>query len=85
MCWRCSTASSSTPLPKLSWSSLRANAAKRIEERAKRTRNVALQIIEALACRSLERPVYTASITYPRKPLVTDSRRSPGRVRAPSA
>lgn len=41
--------------------------AKRIEERAKRTRNVALQIIEALGVSPLERPVYTASVSYHRE------------------
>ena len=30
-------------------------------------------ILEALAISPLERPVYTASITYPRKPIVTNA------------
>lgn len=41
--------------------------AKRIEERAKRTRNVALQIIEALGISPLERPLFTASVSYHRE------------------
>jgi hypothetical protein len=41
--------------------------ARRLEERAKRTRNVALQIIEALGVSPLERPVYTASVSYHRE------------------
>ena len=54
--------------------------AKRIEERAKRTRNVALQIIEALRVWPLERPIYTASITQIGKPIVTDADEPTGRV-----
>jgi hypothetical protein len=41
--------------------------ARRIEERAKRTRNVALQIIEALGISPLERPLFTASVSYHRE------------------
>ena len=37
--------------------------AKRIEERAKRTRNVAMQIIEALGVSPLERPVYSRRLS----------------------
>jgi hypothetical protein len=51
--------------------------AKRVEERARKSREIALKIIEALGVSPLHRPVYTASITYPRKPLVTDSRSLP--------
>jgi hypothetical protein len=47
--------------------------AKRIEARADRARGVALQIIEALQVSPLERPLYSASISYPRKPIVTDA------------
>ena len=47
--------------------------AKRIEARAERARGVALQIIEALQVSPLERPLYSASISYPRKPLVTNA------------
>jgi Siphovirus Gp157 len=47
--------------------------AKRIEARADRARSVALQIIEALQVSPLERPLYSASISYPRKPLVTNA------------
>ena len=47
--------------------------AKRIEARADRARGVALQIIEALQVSPLERPLYSASISYPRKPLVTNA------------
>ena len=47
--------------------------ARRIEARADRARDNATRIVEALAISPLERPVYTASITYPRKPLVTNA------------
>ena len=47
--------------------------AKRVEERARKSREIALRIIEALQVSPLERPIYTASITYPRKPLVTNA------------
>ena len=47
--------------------------AKRVEERASRSREIALRIIEALGVSPLERPIYTASISYPRKPLVTNA------------
>jgi Siphovirus Gp157 len=47
--------------------------AKRIEARADRARGVALQILEALQVSPLERPLYSASISYPRKPLVTNA------------
>jgi len=47
--------------------------ARRIEARADRARDIATRIVEALAISPLERPVYTASITYPRKPLVTNA------------
>ena len=46
--------------------------AKRIEALAVRARDIALRIIEALGVSPLERPVYTASLSHPRKPLVTD-------------
>lgn len=46
---------------------------KRIEARAARARDIALRIIEALGVSPLERPVYTASLTHPRKPLVTNA------------
>ena len=52
--------------------------AKRIEARAERARGVALQIIEALQVSPLERPLYSASISYPRKPLVTNADALPG-------
>ena len=47
--------------------------ARRIEARADRAREIATRIVEALQVSPLERPVYTASITYPRKPLVTNA------------
>ena len=47
--------------------------AKRIEARADRARGVALRILEALQVSPLERPLYSASISYPRKPIVTDA------------
>ena len=47
--------------------------AKRVEERARKSREIALKIIEALGISPLTRPVYTASLTYPRKPIVTDA------------
>jgi hypothetical protein len=47
--------------------------AKRVEERARKSREIALKIIEALGVSPLTRPVYTASLTYPRKPIVTDA------------
>ena len=47
--------------------------AKRIEARADRARGVALQILEALQVSPLERPLYSATISYPRKPLVTNA------------
>lgn len=46
--------------------------AKRIAARADRAREIALRIIEALGVSPLERPIYTASLTHPRKPLVTN-------------
>lgn len=47
--------------------------ARRVEERARKSREIALKIIEALGISPLTRPVYTASLTYPRKPIVTDA------------
>ena len=47
--------------------------ARRIEARADRTREIATRIVEALGVSPLTRPVYTASLTYPRKPLVTNA------------
>ena len=47
--------------------------AKRVEERARKSREIALRIIEALQVSPLERPIYTASITQIRKPIVTDA------------
>jgi hypothetical protein len=47
--------------------------ARRIEARSDRAREIATRIVEALGVSPLERPVYTASITYPRKPIVTDA------------
>jgi hypothetical protein len=47
--------------------------ARRIEARADRTREIATRIVEALAISPLERPIYTASLTFPRKPLVTNA------------
>ena len=47
--------------------------ARRIEARADRTREIATRIVEALAISPIERPIYTASLTYPRKPLVTNA------------
>jgi hypothetical protein len=51
--------------------------ARRIEARADRTREIATRIVEALAISPIERPVYTASLTFPRKPLVTDEEALP--------
>jgi hypothetical protein len=51
--------------------------ARRIEARADRTREIATRIVEALAISPLERPVYTASLTFPRKPLVTNAEELP--------
>ena len=47
--------------------------AERLEERARKSREIALRIIEALQVSPLERPIYTASITQIRKPIVTDA------------
>jgi len=47
--------------------------ARRIEARADRARDIATRIVEALAISPLERPVYTASLSFPRKPLVTNA------------
>jgi hypothetical protein len=47
--------------------------ARRIEARSDRAREIATRIVEALGVSPLERPVYTASITYPRKALVTNA------------
>ena len=52
--------------------------ARRIEARSDRTREIATRIVEALGVSPLERPVYTASITYSRKPLVTNADALPG-------
>jgi hypothetical protein len=51
--------------------------ARRIEARADRTREIATRIVEALAISPIERPIYTASLTFPRKPLVTDEEALP--------
>ena len=40
---------------------------------ARAKREIALRIVEALGVSPLTRPVYTASLTYPRKPLVTNA------------
>jgi len=47
--------------------------AKRIEARAERARSLALRILEALEVPTLERPLYTATISHPRKAQVTNS------------
>ena len=47
--------------------------AKRIDARADRARDIARDIVEALEVSPLERPVYTASLTWPRKPVVTNA------------
>lgn len=48
--------------------------AKRLEARAERARNLALRILEALDLSGpFERPLYTASISHPRKTLVTNA------------
>jgi len=47
--------------------------ARRIEARADRARDIATRIVEALAISPLERPVYTASLSFPRKPMVTNA------------
>ena len=47
--------------------------AKRVEERASRSREIALRIIEALGVSPLERPIYTASLMQIRKSIVTNS------------
>ena len=52
--------------------------ARRIEARSDRAREIATRIVEALGVSPLERPVYTASITYSRKPLVTNADALPG-------
>ena len=51
--------------------------ARRIEARADRARDIATRMVEALAISPLERPVYTASLTFPRKPLVTNAEELP--------
>jgi hypothetical protein len=51
--------------------------ARRIEARSDRAREIATRIVEALGVSPLERPVYTASLTFPRKPLVTDEEALP--------
>jgi hypothetical protein len=51
--------------------------ARRIEARSDRAREIATRIVEALGVSPLERPIYTASITYPRKPLVTNAEELP--------
>jgi hypothetical protein len=47
--------------------------ASRIEARSVRAREIARDIVEALEVSPLERPVYTASLTWPRKPVVTNA------------
>jgi hypothetical protein len=47
--------------------------ARRIEARSDRAREIATRIVEALGVSPLERPVYTCSLTFPRKPLVTNA------------
>jgi hypothetical protein len=51
--------------------------ARRIEARSDRARDIATRIVEALGVSPLERPVYTCSLTFPRKPLVTDEEALP--------
>ena len=47
--------------------------ASRIEARSVRAREIARDIVEALEVSPLERPIYTASLTWPRKPVVTNA------------
>ena len=47
--------------------------AKRVEERAQKSREIAIRIIEALGVSPLERPIYTASLMQIRKSIVTNS------------
>ena len=51
--------------------------ASRIEARSVRAREIARDIVEALEVSPLERPVYTASLTWPRKPVVTNAEELP--------
>jgi hypothetical protein len=46
--------------------------AKRIEARAERSRDVIRKMLDALELQKLERPVFTASIGYRTKAIVTD-------------
>jgi hypothetical protein len=46
--------------------------AKRIEQRAERSRDVIRKMLDALELQKLERPVFTASIGYRTKAIVTD-------------
>jgi hypothetical protein len=46
--------------------------AKRLEEGAEAYRRVVREIMQQIVGDKIQRPLYTASITYPRKPLVTD-------------
>lgn len=47
--------------------------ARRIEARADKARDIACRIVEALAISPLERPLFTASLSFPRKPIVTNA------------
>ena len=67
MCLRCSNRVIEHAIADAKLVELARERAKRIEERAKQTRNVALQIIKALGVSPLKRPVYTASVSYHRK------------------
>ena len=46
--------------------------AKRLDERAKRHRDVIRAMLEAMDLAKIERPLFTASIAHVRKPIVTD-------------
>lgn len=49
-----------------------AERAKRIAARAERSRDVIARMLEALDLNKVERPLFTASISHVRKPIVTD-------------
>lgn len=50
---------------------------KRLEERAESHRNIIRQMLEIAALPKVERPLFTASVSYPRKPIVTDATELP--------
>lgn len=58
-------------------SDMASERAKRLEKRADKPRAIILAMLEALALRTVERPLYTATVSHTAKAMVTDAEQLP--------